>query len=384
MCGIVYSHSMNGESVKQQVWEQYEKQKSRGTEGFGVFDGKFTVKAAMEKRIKRWFTKADNNPSVVLFHHRFPTSTVNVKRAAHPFNTGDYFGNVKYVLVHNGVIRNPDKLKEAHEKLGITYQSVLHDGSYNDSESLLWDMALTLEGKQDSLDAYGGIAFICLRLVDNQLDKLYFGRNTGRPLNLHRTKDNIMLSSEGDGKETELDTLYTYNYSTNYLTTKRFKVPTYDTVWAKSYKSNYESSNNYTNYCNQNDYMSDGDTDEIAAWNDEDDDYGYDYDYFDTKTQTWETGTAYVATAFEKPDDAQQVRNIVWKYLGNAMGRYSTAYWHLVARQDELAFEEYQTPEIKNENNLLSAAIDILLDDDNYLSETAIHPMWKNTNGGIA
>lgn len=227
MCGIVYMQSFDGSSVKRPVWEQFDAQRSRGTEGFGLFDGQYVFKAALEKRIKRWFKSPKYDTDMLLFHHRFPTSTVNERKAAHPFDTGDFFGDNRYILVHNGCIRNPEEMREKHEKLGITYQSVLSDGTFNDSEALLWEFALTVEGKQKAVEATGDIAFICIKLENGDPTRLFFGRNYYKPLNMKRDKMGMMLSSEGDGEKIESNMLYNYNYKLKRLTKHRFTLKSY-------------------------------------------------------------------------------------------------------------------------------------------------------------
>lgn len=157
-------------------------------------------------------------------HHRMPTSTDNVRNACHPFSTKKFFKH-NYILVHNGVISNAWTLKQAHEELGISYISVQPETDrvkyqkWNDSEGLLWDVALMLEGKQDGLKSIGSIAFI---LVENdgkgKALNLYFARNT-YPLNMdYRPKDHLYLSSEGIGKPIEAGVLYRYNYASGKLT----------------------------------------------------------------------------------------------------------------------------------------------------------------------
>lgn len=123
------------------------------------------------------------------------------------------------------MISNPEALKAEHLKLGITYSSLQPDGSFNDSEALLWDVALYLEGKQDELKAKGSIAFICIAI--GKKDKLYFGRNTN-PLNMYfNRKKGIMLSSEGKGQKTEPHTLYTFDYETKTLEKKPLDIAHY-------------------------------------------------------------------------------------------------------------------------------------------------------------
>lgn len=391
--------SLNGSPVNNLVWEQYQKQKARGTEGFGVFDGRHTVKAALEKRMKRWFKRGKNDTDLLLFHHRYPTSTINVKRAAHPFNTGDYFGATKYVLVHNGVIRNPDDVKKGHDELGITYQSVLQDGSYNDSESLLWDMALTLEGKQEDLKAYGGVAFVCIKLVDNKPSKLYFGRNYGRPLNLDRSKDSILLSSEGAGAEIKEGQLYTYNYELNRLTHKHFRIPAYNPDYYNSSRDekntnrSWNSGSSYippsqttlgSNYHvpfadNQWDKFEDGEDDfwvdaEGYAHRMTDDDWD---EYYDNKYgKAGMTSPTLLADILAIQPRKQDVDNRAFKAIMKAKGHYSTAYWQLCGEYGELE-DEVPTNAVKKEMAVLMAAIEVLSDEPGFENEESYHPLWR-------
>lgn len=212
------------------------------------------VHEAKENKILNWLVRYDSN--LILMHHRFPTSTINVKRAAHPFSTKDYFGDTQYVLVHNGVIRNPSELKKQHEELGIEYYSVLQDGTFNDSESLLWDFALYMEGKQTELKVAGGIAFICLKIEKGKLTKMYFGRNNS-PLNMLRTKTGISLASEGEGEAIDSNRLYAWNYKARRLTSKRLLIPSYiytkpssstskNSGFSDGYWNNWNNSGGYT------------------------------------------------------------------------------------------------------------------------------------------
>ncbi len=247
MCGIVYAHDFTGAPVNNGILQQFDNQKHRGRQGFGLFDGQEMnmVREKTEDKILNWLCKYDSN--LILFHHRFPTSTVNVKRAAHPFSTKDYF-DTQYIMVHNGVISNPQELKREHEKLGIKYNTVLKDRSFNDSEALLWDFALTMEGKQTELKATGTIAFICLEEKDGKLTNMYFGRNDGNPLKLFKDKKGIALSSEGNGDAITPNQLYTYNYDNNSIVQKHFNVPRWKYVGGNysGFKSGLASDNPYS------------------------------------------------------------------------------------------------------------------------------------------
>jgi predicted glutamine amidotransferase len=254
MCGIVYKHNIDGKPVNNDILQQFDKQRSRGTQGFGLFDGQEMniFKSAKEDKILKWLVKYNSN--LIMFHHRFPTSTINVKRAAHPMSTKKYFGNTQYILVHNGVIRNSKDLFAGHAKLDIDYQTMLADLTFNDSESLLWDFALTIEGKQERMKSKGDLAFICVKTVDGKLDTMYFGRN-GRPLHLYRAKDTVELSSEGRGDDIKVQTLYTYKYNTNQLTKKpmAFTQPE-----DHSYYGNYHYSGTNYNRDNTSSYPNSG------------------------------------------------------------------------------------------------------------------------------
>ena len=95
MCGIVYAEDFNGNPVNNSIMQIFDKQRHRGTQGFGLFDGQEMnmVHETKEDSILKWLVKYDSNQ--LLFHHRNPTSTINVKRAAHPFSTKKYFGDKK-------------------------------------------------------------------------------------------------------------------------------------------------------------------------------------------------------------------------------------------------------------------------------------------------
>lgn len=182
------------------------------------------VREANEDNILKWLVKKDSN--LILFHHRQPTSTVNVAKAAHPFSTKKYFGKVEYIMVHNGVIRNATELWAAHQKLGIRYMSLLDDLTFNDSEALMWDFCLTLEGRQDKMKASGNMAFICMKKVNGKLVEMLYGRNTN-PLMIKRTPDSLELSSEGEGVSILSNMLYQFNFKTHVVTKSDMEFPVY-------------------------------------------------------------------------------------------------------------------------------------------------------------
>lgn len=207
--------------------DQFDKQKHRGRLGFGLYDRDYghIVKSPKERKALSWLARYPS--SEIMFHHRYPTSTENTKSAAHPFSTRKFFKGVNYILVHNGQVSNAWELKKAHDELGIVYSSLQADGRYNDSEALLWDVSLYLQGKQDEMKAKGTIAFICMALyTDKTKDTLYFARNTN-PLNMFfNKKKGLFLSSEGKGAPILAHKLYSFKYLNKHMEYKELLIPT--------------------------------------------------------------------------------------------------------------------------------------------------------------
>lgn len=248
MCGIVYCKNLKGKPVKKTVAKRYLAQRSRGHDGFGFYtpeDNRLTHNAK-EGRILSLLRRS--KASEILFHHRYPTSTSNVRNACHPFSTKDYFDH-NYIVVHNGVLYNEDDLKKEHEESGIKYVSEQEDGRFNDSEALTYDIARYLEGEVNELKAQGSIAFIATQMKDGKPVALYFGRNGGNPLKATRTKDSILLSSEGSGQMIKENTLYKYDYETGTTTERYMKIPMH-TSYGYNGQSNWWNNrhNRYRNY----------------------------------------------------------------------------------------------------------------------------------------
>lgn len=280
MCGIVYTKSLDNKPVNKQVIKQYKNQRNRGNQGFGYFMPQLNVLFHHPKEnraMKRLKTKFATE---ILFHHRFPTSTDNVINACHPFDTGNTYKN-RYIVVHNGVIFNDDKLYEKHFKQGITYTSMQPDGSYNDSEALAHDIAQYIEGKVKKLTAEGSIAFIAIQMThDGKRKAMYFGRNSGSPLKMLFDSNTFELSSEGNGVNIDTDTLYCMDYKTGKVNSAKLKIPEYTYSYGTGYM-NYGYNYNYygtssTTYGNIDD---DDDNLVYDPLSDEADDYGYKYSF---------------------------------------------------------------------------------------------------------
>lgn len=354
MCGIVYAHDFNGKPVNNGILQQFDKQRSRGVEGFGLFDGDYQniVKESKEDSILKWLVKYDS--SMILFHHRRPTSTINVKRAAHPFSTKDYFGDTQYILVHNGMIWNSDDLFDEHIKEGIQYQSLLQDGTFNDSEALLWDLALFLEGKQEKLNVEGGIAFICIKKVKGKLTKMFFGRNSN-PLNMYMDKGGITLSSEGKGDPILRDNLYIFNYDTQKVSNFELEIPSYTS------KSN--------NTCSTYQY-----TDSNYDWKN-----GWKFN--EVLTYDRDGNPTFLDNYFPEEDDLElftpeqsKVNAEFYNLLCQAHGNFETAYLIAEDEYEDLLETSNDWARIR----LLEEVMEAICCDKEYEDKKSVSSMWES------
>lgn len=250
MCGIVWARSLKeNKPVNDRIWQMYKDQSERGKQGFGfvLFDDKGikVERAEFEDGIrKKLFT---TKSSEILFHHRYPTSTPNIEEATHPITVTHKSFKHDYYVVHNGVITNEDMLKEKHDTLGFKYTTLITEKYttmlkeweeiyFNDSESLAIELALYLEGKQKESGAIGSAAVIILQ-VNKRTQKpvaLFYGRNGGNTLKMHRSKKAITISSESaKGVLLNVNHLYRMDYKTGIISTEQFKISQFD------YNTNY-------------------------------------------------------------------------------------------------------------------------------------------------
>lgn len=260
MCGIVCVMRKDGKPAHKQVLKRYSKQEERGSDGFGyiALDNRNVVveykRYQYEKEVRNALTKS--NSSYVLFHHRFPTSTINLPESAHPIRVRHKELTKTYYVVHNGVISNPKELRVAHEKLGYKYttevQSVYRtkkgkeyygEAEFNDSEALAIELARTLEGLQPRVNAIGSIAYIVLE-VDKSKNAvaLYYGTNGGNPLTVEDTSMGICIASEG-GRAILANTCYRLDLTTKDTSVVLLPMQTYSVL-----KSYYNSGIDYTGY----------------------------------------------------------------------------------------------------------------------------------------
>jgi predicted glutamine amidotransferase len=226
MCGIIgaMNFGKNEEPVNQWVIDRLEDQLERGKEGFGVVfvkkDGAYEITRATELTLPLIDLRMKQS-SAIFMHHRKPTSSANKVSQTHPILVDNGSLKHKYLVMHNGVVRNDEGLKKIHEKdLGFTYTTwhkrkwyQREEWEFNDTEAFAIELARFIEGQSPMLMTEGTAAFIALQ-IDKEKDKVirvYFGRKDDNPLNLAVGTGMIRLSSEGEGNEIKPFKLYHFN-----------------------------------------------------------------------------------------------------------------------------------------------------------------------------
>ncbi len=221
MCGLVIVKKKDGKTTGQRVYEVYNKQRLRGTAGYGYI----SINSGVITDITRGTTEIDisaklkkDTSDLILFHHRKPTSTQNTIGTTHPIFVSNDELVYDYYFAHNGVITNHVLRKGQQERLGykyvtefvehteIVYKNVElreHLGGdevckYNDSESLAIDFVRYIEGLEKRINSVGGAAFWCvaLRKGTDIVEKIYYGHNFGRELKRKTSKGWNVISSE--------------------------------------------------------------------------------------------------------------------------------------------------------------------------------------------
>lgn len=244
MCGIILGKRRDNHPVAKAVLKRFNKQRGRGVKGFGyapINNGRlaeverFETEADMEKSLK------NRKEPFILFHHRQPTSTPNFRDMAHPIEVENKeLGENKFIVVHNGVIRNEDTLKKKHEKLGYTYTTHLIERvvvetrsgkqetkteSFNDSEAFAIELARYLAGKSDEIDCLGTIAFIAFEVdKKDKLIRTHYGHNAGNPLKIEDNNALFFIKSEGEGEVVPIDTIFTIDESNGELSSKKVDI----------------------------------------------------------------------------------------------------------------------------------------------------------------
>lgn len=217
MCGIIgaFHTGANKEPVNDIVLTQFEDQHSRGVKGFGIIkiDDKMDYKIDRATEGYKFMWDMHQEPvRCMVVHHRTPTSSDNKMAQTHPLVVDNGSLKFKYLFVHNGIVYNEDEVRKEHEKLGFVYTTIDKTGTYekfNDSEVMAIEMARFIEKQVDIIASRGSAAFICLQIdkKTEKINKLFFGRNTN-PLHMAKTRNIMLLSSEGKGDDIEPLFLY--------------------------------------------------------------------------------------------------------------------------------------------------------------------------------
>jgi predicted glutamine amidotransferase len=237
MCGLIWVHRKDGKHAHKTVVKRFENQKTRGVDGFGFIENEELKGGGYA--LKAWYQSQTEAPmraqikqatvSDILFHHRIPTSTPNVREATHPILVSHPSLKYDYYVVHNGVIHNADILRKKHEEQGYVYNTIvqtfyrsgaseyLAKEQFNDSEALAIDLAQVIESDRIGTTATGSIAFIVQQVEktqDRKVIAMYFGHNGQNPLMIEDVKDLLCLSSAGNGEDVETHVLFKYDYAT--------------------------------------------------------------------------------------------------------------------------------------------------------------------------
>lgn len=247
MCGLAFAVSKRGKNTGEYIYSLFEKQKTRGQQGFGfmcINEGKLTkvFRAKWAPDIKKEL--ADDKSDIILFHHRFPTSTKNTLGTTHPIFVSSSNLKYDYYWAHNGVITNADILKKKHNEFGYEYttefiektKATYKNGTeeelvstipvFNDSEALAIELSRWVEGLDEAVNTNGGAAFwgVQLEKGTNNVLNIYWGKNKGRELRLFENKNWFAVSSES-GQDVIADMmLYTMSMETYEYTERELPI----------------------------------------------------------------------------------------------------------------------------------------------------------------
>jgi len=228
MCGIIASFNTKEkiEKVNDFIIDQYQNQYLRGQKGFGIIrinkKGKIEIDRSCEptKFLLDLYLKES---SMIIAHHRTPTSTENKLDQTHPMFISNKILSHDYLIVHNGIINNDDKLRDKHIELGFTYQTECYETwgysqtknlKWNDSEAIAIELALFIEEKIPAMEIDNTAAFIVLQINKNthKAKQVLFGKHgLSACLNIKKSNNIIQLSSEGEGESVKEDILFAFN-----------------------------------------------------------------------------------------------------------------------------------------------------------------------------
>jgi len=157
MCGILGCYVKEGEPKEQfkVLFDTFKQQSSRGMQGAGVSILNNDKGIQIRKRennpyclFSSYYSKLWDNmkkDSLVLFHHRFPTSTPNEPKFNHPICNEDK----SIHLIHNGHISNYVELCNELFKEGHEFETYKH------SESIVTDTEVLVHLIENSKEKHG-------------------------------------------------------------------------------------------------------------------------------------------------------------------------------------------------------------------------------------
>lgn len=239
MCGIIAVISKKGdkEAARETLLEQYEAQYSRGTKGFGLVEiTKDTVRVRRAtESTKALIDVVRSDASILLFHHRFPTSTDNNIKQTHPIVVSNKELKYDWLILHNGVIVNAVEIKKDHDKLEYEYTTncktnTTHSNGFNDSEAFAIELARFMEGKADKIKTRGATAFIGVKLVKKTQKPIaiFWGRGPSNPMQIYENENLLILASDIDE-----DRGIIYDQTEETISTLTIKVISDPSLWAK-------------------------------------------------------------------------------------------------------------------------------------------------------
>lgn len=244
MCGLVGIIRLDGHDARKTALKRYDAQSHRGSDGFGFVAIKDDVmikheRSETEDEIKALLALAPCD--TLIFHHRIPTSTPNLKECNHPIKVSHSSLSHDYYVIHNGIIWDAEskRLKDKHEKQGFTYttevkftahvgdRSIPIQTKWNDSEALAIELAQDVDKDGDGIVAEGSIAFIAIKVnkETGKIANIFWGTNGGSPLKFFEVRDTmITICSEGAGEEVKEHTLYSLDFTSGEISDKPYKV----------------------------------------------------------------------------------------------------------------------------------------------------------------
>lgn len=184
MCGIIVTNY-----AKDILCKQLYQQKERGMQGAGYLSlrGK-NLSAYKSHNIFDVISKVGEYQNIV-FHHRYPTSTSNTTKTAHPFLTSDGMS----LGVHNGVIHNPLNYMDTIQNPVIEWED-----TGNDSQAIIEEIQKVIRTKENYQLTSRGLAAVVL--VEKSTNHIYIFKNE-QSLHMRVREDYYIIASVDPGEE---------------------------------------------------------------------------------------------------------------------------------------------------------------------------------------